>query len=76
MTKCIFYDKKQGDLVIEAVCINNITRKKAMGACRGYVNHVILPEIGDHVKVTGSYVIDSHNGWAEIHPITKIEKIK
>lgn len=68
--------KKQGDLVIEAVCINNITRKKAMGACTGYVNHVMLPQVGDHVKVTGSYVIDSHNGWAEIHPITKIEKIK
>lgn len=68
--------KKQGDLVIEAVCINNITRKRAMGACTGYVNHVQLPKIGDHVKVTGSYVIDSHNGWAEIHPITKIEIIK
>ena len=68
--------KKQGDLVIEAVCINNITRKRAIGACTGYVNHVQLPEVGDHVKVIGSYVIDSHNGWAEIHPITKIEKIK
>lgn len=69
-------EKKQGDLVIEAVCINNITRKKAMGACNGYVNHVQLPKVGDHVKVTGSYVIDSHNGWSEIHPITKIELIK
>lgn len=68
--------KKQGDLVIEAVCINNITRKKAIGACTGYVNHVQLPKVGDHVKVAGSYVIDSHNGWAEIHPITKIELIK
>ena len=68
--------KKEGNLVIEAVCINNITRKRAMGACTGYVNHVMLPDVGDHVKVTGSYVIDSHNGWAEIHPITKIEKIK
>lgn len=68
--------KKDGDLVIEAVCINNITRKRAMGACPGYVNHVQLPNVGDHVKVTGSYVIDSHNGWAEIHPITKIELIK
>ena len=68
--------KKQGDLIIEAVCINNISRKKAIGACTGYVNHVQLPAIGDHVKVTGSYVIDTHNGWAEIHPITKIEIIK
>ena len=66
--------KKQGDLVIEAVCINNISRKRAIGACKGYINHVELPKVGDHVKVTGSYVIDSHNGWAEIHPITEIEK--
>lgn len=68
--------KKQGNLVIEAVCINNITKKGALGACTGYINHVQLPKIGDHVKVTGSYVIDSHNGWAEIHPITKIELLK
>ena len=68
--------KKEGDLVIEAVCINNITRKKAMGACNGYVNNVELPKVGDHVKVTGSYVIDSHNGWAEIHPISNIDVLK
>lgn len=65
--------KKDGNLVIEAVCINNIGRKKAKGACNGYVNHVVLPKVGDHVRVTGSYVLDSHNGWAEIHPITKVE---
>lgn len=67
------YSKKEGNLVIEAVCINNITRKKAMGACKGYVNNVQLPQVGDHVKVTGSYVLDSHNGWTEIHPISKVE---
>lgn len=69
------YSKKQGDLVIEVVCVNNITRKRAMGACDGYVNHVLLPDVGDRVRVTGSYVIDSHNGWTEIHPATKIEKL-
>ena len=68
--------KKGGDLVIEAVCINNINKKKVGDACDGYVNHVRLPKVGDHVKVTGSYVIDSHNGWSEIHPISKIEIIK
>ena len=68
--------KKNGDLVIEAVCMNNITNPKVGGACKGYVNHVQLPKMGNHVKVTGSYVIDSHNGWAEIHPISKIEVIK
>ena len=67
---------KNGYLVIEAVCMANITNPKVGGACKGYVNHVQLPKMGDHVKVSGSYVIDSHNGWAEIHPISKIEVIK
>lgn len=65
--------KKEGDLVIEAVCINAISRKKVGDACTGYINKVQLPAVGDHVSVSGSYVIDSHNGWAEIHPITKVE---
>ena len=68
--------KKNGWLVIEAVCINNIIKYKVGDACKGYVNHVQLPNVGDHVKVTGSYVIDTHNGWAEIHPITKVELLK
>ena len=68
------FTKKQGNLVIEAICINHITRKSAKGICKGYVNHVQLPNIGDHVRVTGSYVLDSHNGWTEIHPITKVER--
>lgn len=67
--------KKQGDLVIEAVCINNVTLRKVGTTCQGYVNHIQLPAVGDHVKVTGSLVIDSHNGWAEIHPITKVQKL-
>lgn len=67
---------KTGDLVIEAVCINNITNPKVGGTCKGYINHVQLPKVGDHIKVSGSYVIDSHNGWAEIHPISKIVIIK
>lgn len=68
--------KKQGDLVIEAVCANKTTLAKVGNTCNGYINHILLPKVGDHVKVTGSLVIDSHNGWEEIHPITKIEVIK
>ena len=68
--------KKQGDLVIEAVCANKTTLKKVGITCEGYINKIQIPKLGDHVKVTGSLVIDSHNGWAEIHPITKIELLK
>ncbi|MBA3827881.1 MAG: hypothetical protein H0X33_03000 [Taibaiella sp.] len=68
-------EKKNGDLVIELVCANKITAKKAMGACTGYVNNIQIPKMGSQIKVTGSYVIDSHNGWTEIHPVTKIEEL-
>ena len=64
---------KKGNLVIEAVCINNITETKVGDACKGYVNHIKLPAVGNHVSVTGTLVLDSHNGWNEIHPISKIE---
>ena len=68
--------KKNGDLVIEAVCINKIKDKKVGDACKGYINNVQLPKVGDRVSVTGSYVLDVHNGWNEIHPITKIENVR
>jgi hypothetical protein len=63
---------KKGNLVIEAVCINNITEKKVGDACKGYVNHITIPSVGAHVKVSGSLVLDTHNGWNEIHPVSKI----
>lgn len=68
--------KKQGDLVIEAVCANKTTLGKVGNTCNGYINKIQIPKLGEHVKVTGSLVIDTHNGWAEIHPITKIEILK
>ena len=67
--------KKNGCLIIEAICVNKILKKKAVQPCEGYVNNVLIPSEGSHVKVTGSYVKDSHNGWMEIHPITKLEII-
>ena len=65
--------KKQGDLVIEAVCANKVMLTKVGNTCNGYINHIQLPKVGAHVKVTGSYVLDTNNGWTEIHPITKLE---
>lgn len=68
--------KKQGCLVIEAVCANKVKLKKVGTTCNGYINRVQIPAVGAHVRVTGSLVDDTHNGWNEIHPITKIEIIK
>lgn len=67
--------KKSGDLVVEIVCANPVRLPKVKSACTGYRNQIALPGVGDHVKVTGTYVIDSNNGWAEIHPVSGLEKV-
>ena len=67
--------KKSGFLVVEIVCANPVKLKKAKSACAGYTNRIALPNVGAHVRVTGTHVIDSHNGWAEIHPVSRIEKL-
>jgi hypothetical protein len=66
--------KKGGDIVLEIVCANPTTMKKARSACAGYTNPIRIPSVGEHVKVTGTYVLDSHNGWVEIHPVSGFSK--
>ena len=66
--------KKNGDLVGEIVCANAVILKKAKAACAGYTNSIAIPKVGDRVRMTGTYVIDLHNGWAEVHPVSKLEK--
>ena len=66
--------KKSGDIVLEIVCANPTTMKKPKSACAGYTNPIRIPAVGEHVKATGTYVIDSHNGWAEIHPVSTFSK--
>jgi hypothetical protein len=68
--------KKGGALVVEIVCANPPKPKKAKAACAGYVNHVTIPAVGAHVRVTGSFVLDTHNNWSEIHPASQIALIK
>ena len=68
--------KKNGDLVLEIVCANPTTKKSALKACSGYTNAISYPALHQHVRVTGSYVLDSNNGWMEIHPVSSIEVIR
>jgi hypothetical protein len=65
--------KKGGDIVLEIVCANSTTMKKPKAACAGFTNRIAIPAVGAHVRATGTYVIDSHNGWAEIHPVSKLQ---
>ena len=69
--------KKNGGLVIEIVCsVQPKTPKSAIKACEGYHATIPMPAAGTHVRVTGTHVNDTHNGWLEIHPVSKIELLK
>ncbi len=67
--------KKGGDLVLEIVCANPTTMKKVKSACTGYSNPIAIPVVGARVRVTGTYVLDSHNGWTEIHPVSRMDTL-
>lgn len=65
-----------GDLVVEPICQNPVIQQDAISACQDFHQDLNIPQIGTHVEVTGSYVLDNeHGGWAEIHPVTSISEI-
>jgi len=58
-----------GDLVVEIICALPITQSDAVSACQNYTNNISIPNVNDHITVTGPYVLDTeHSNWAEIHP--------
>jgi hypothetical protein len=63
----------QRELIVEAVCDYATTKKEPAAVCQGFNSTVKSPAIGDHLRVIGSYVTDTENGWNEIHPVTRIE---
>ncbi len=67
--------KLSGNLNIEAICQAPIQpdTPAAVPACQGLPSLIVLPPVGTHVQVTGSYVLDTNHGWMEIHPISVIE---
>jgi hypothetical protein len=60
-----------GDLVVEPVCIGNVTQADAIAICAADLDPLkVLPFVGQHVWMEGRYVTDSdHGGWAELHPL-------
>ena len=59
-----------GDLVVEIICVNQPSQTDAIPACQGYTNQIPVPSAGQHITITGPYVLDSdHSYWAEIHPV-------
>ena len=62
-----------GRLVVEVVCEHHSADPAAKAACEGFRSEVMIPNVGDRVRITGAYVTDGDYGWAEIHPVTSME---
>jgi hypothetical protein len=69
LTNSVNDSDQYGDLVLEIVCANTVTQTDAIDACQNYVNHVTVPQEGQHIIATGPYVLDTDHGWTEIHPV-------
>ncbi|REJ80885.1 MAG: hypothetical protein DWQ44_04520 [Bacteroidetes bacterium] len=63
-------------LVVEVICYYPPQKPAAIRSCQGYENDVNTPEVGKRVKVTGTFVSDSNNGWNEIHPASSIRVLE
>ncbi len=61
---------QHGDLVVEIICVLPITQQDATSACQNYTNRISVRSVGQHIIVSGPYVLDTdHYDWAEIHPV-------
>ena len=64
---------EDGNLVFEIVCHFPVTQADAKPACSSFGDHTVIPPIGTHVVIRGSYVQDqNHARWMEIHPVSSI----
>ena len=63
-----------GNLVFEIVCHYTVTQSDAQPACAGFTDHTIIPPLGTHVAITGTFAREkNHKQWNEIHPVSRIE---
>jgi hypothetical protein len=69
LTNSVNNSDQYGDLVLEIVCANTVTQQDAIDACQNYLNHVTVPQEGQHITAIGRYVLDTDHGWTEIHPV-------
>lgn len=64
----------QGDtLILEPICQGPVTQEDAEATCHDFHSPVDIPRAGAKVRVVGSYVLDTQEGWMEIHPVSSIE---
>src|SRR5216683_953278 len=46
-------------LVTEAICVYPVSQADAVAACQDFTPGLVIPPVGDHVAITGTYVLDT-----------------
>ena len=68
---------ENGNLVFEIVCHYPVTQADAKPACSTFGDRTVIPPVGSHVAITGTFVQDTnHQRWNEIHPVSRIVVIR
>jgi len=64
---------EDGNIVFEVPCFFKVTQADAKPACKNWHDGLELPPVGSHVRMQGTYVMDTNHGrWMEIHPVTSV----
>jgi hypothetical protein len=64
---------EEGNLVFEFVCHYKVTQPDAKAACAGFTDHTVIPPVGTHVAIKGTFAQEkNHKKWNEIHPVSSI----
>ncbi|HUX22745.1 MAG TPA: hypothetical protein VMW69_16035 [Spirochaetia bacterium] len=58
LTNWVNRSRKNGDLVLEVIPMDQ--------------SRISAPTVGEHITVTGAYVLDLIHGWREIHPVWRL----
>jgi hypothetical protein len=65
--------RKGGYPVVESVCENSVTQRDAITSCSGFTPQLTIPSVGDHIRITGPFVLDTDHGWQELDPVTAFQ---
>ena len=66
-------------MVVTIICAHRpITQPDALKSCGTYESKIKVPKVGDHLQVTGTYVLDTeqNHGWYELHPVSGIIELQ
>ncbi len=69
LTNNVNDQNQYGDLIVEIICAIPVSQADAVASCQSYTNSILIPDVGQHIVVSGPYVLDRDHGWMEIHPV-------